>query len=51
MPSETRRIRLVIAYDGSGFHGFARQEKGQRTVQGELEAALEKLVGLSLIHI
>lgn len=36
--------RLDIAYDGSGFRGYARQE-GQRTVQGELEAALATLVG------
>ena len=31
--------RLTIAYDGSGFHGYARQPE-VRTVQGELEAAL-----------
>jgi tRNA pseudouridine38-40 synthase len=37
------KVRLDIAYDGSGFRGYARQ-KGLRTVQGELEAALEKLV-------
>ncbi|WIY83230.1 tRNA pseudouridine(38-40) synthase TruA [Propionimicrobium sp. PCR01-08-3] len=31
-----RRWRLDIAYDGSGFHGWASQE-GLRTVQGTLE--------------
>jgi tRNA pseudouridine38-40 synthase len=31
--------RLTVAYDGSPFAGWARQP-GQRTVQGELEAAL-----------
>ena len=31
--------RLDLAYDGSGFHGYARQP-GLRTVQGDLEAAL-----------
>lgn len=31
--------RLDLAYDGSGFRGYARQD-GLRTVQGELEAAL-----------
>lgn len=35
----TTRVRLDIAYDGTGFNGWARQP-GQRTVQGELEAAL-----------
>ena len=32
-------VRLDIAYDGSGFRGWAKQP-GLRTVQGELEAAL-----------
>lgn len=32
-------VRLDIEYDGSGFKGWAAQP-GQRTVQGELEAAL-----------
>lgn len=36
--------RLDLAYDGSGFRGYARQ-RGQRTVQGELEAALKRLLG------
>lgn len=35
--------RLDIGYDGSGFHGYARQ-LGLRTVQGDLEAALETLL-------
>lgn len=38
---------LRVAYDGAGFHGFARQAPGPagpiRTVQGELEAALAVL--------
>jgi tRNA pseudouridine38-40 synthase len=32
---------MVLAYDGSGFHGFARQP-GQRTVAGELARAISK---------
>lgn len=32
-------VRLEIEYDGAGFRGWARQ-RGLRTVQGELEAAL-----------
>lgn len=39
--------RLDIAYDGSGFVGYAKQT-GQRTVQGELEEALRTLVGVGV---
>ena len=37
-----RRLRLVVAYDGTPFSGFARQ-RDRRTVQGELEDALSRL--------
>jgi tRNA pseudouridine38-40 synthase len=33
------RLRLLVAYDGAGFRGFAAQP-GQRTVAGELAGAL-----------
>ncbi len=33
------RLRIDLGYDGTAFHGWARQP-GLRTVQGELEAAL-----------
>lgn len=36
--------RLQIAYDGSHFAGWAAQP-GQRTVQGEVESALERILG------
>jgi tRNA pseudouridine38-40 synthase len=36
--------RMDLAYDGSGFHGYARQP-GVRTVQGDLEAALHHHTG------
>jgi tRNA pseudouridine38-40 synthase len=36
-------VRLDIEYDGSGFKGWAKQP-GQRTVQAELEAALETVL-------
>lgn len=35
--------RLDVAYDGSGFRGYARQA-GQRTVQGEIESALTTIL-------
>jgi tRNA pseudouridine38-40 synthase len=37
-------LKLVLAYDGTGFRGFARQP-GTRTVQGELERSLARLLG------
>lgn len=36
--------RLDVAYDGTGFHGFARQ-RGLRTVQGEIEGVLARVAG------
>lgn len=38
------KYRLDLAYDGSGFRGYAKQ-LSLRTVQGELEDALARLVG------
>ena len=37
------RWRMSVAYDGSGFHGFAAQE-GQRTVAGCLAEALGRVI-------
>ncbi|MFD9098231.1 tRNA pseudouridine(38-40) synthase TruA [Streptomyces collinus] len=34
------RVRLDLSYDGSGFHGWAKQAGGRRTVQGDIEDAL-----------
>ncbi|MEU8930618.1 tRNA pseudouridine(38-40) synthase TruA [Streptomyces sp. NPDC048409] len=34
------RVRLDLSYDGSAFHGWAKQAGGKRTVQAEIEDAL-----------
>jgi tRNA pseudouridine38-40 synthase len=39
------RLRLDLAYDGAGFHGWARQP-GQATVQQAVEDALARLLAL-----
>lgn len=39
-----KRIRLDIAYDGTAFHGWAKQP-GMRTVQGTLETAITRIIG------
>lgn len=39
------RVRMTVAYLGTGFHGFAVQKSGVRTVAGELVAAIQKVVG------
>lgn len=41
---DTLRLRLDIAYDGTDFHGWARQKGDLRTVQQTIEDALS-LVG------
>jgi tRNA pseudouridine38-40 synthase len=40
----TLRVRIDLAYDGTGFHGFA-ENVGVRTVAGCLREALERVLG------
>ena len=44
------RIRLDIAYEGTGFHGWAAQP-GLRTVEGELSAALTTVLRLPSVGL
>jgi len=45
-PVEARtRVRMVVAYEGSGFKGFAAQAEGVRTVAGVLQEAAHKVLG------
>jgi tRNA pseudouridine38-40 synthase len=41
---QSPRYKLIVAYDGTGFSGSQRQANG-RSVQQELETALERLAG------
>ncbi|MFH1764150.1 MAG: tRNA pseudouridine(38-40) synthase TruA [Gemmatimonadota bacterium] len=43
-PTRERRFRLTVHYDGTYFFGWQIQAWG-RTVEGEMEAALERLTG------
>jgi tRNA pseudouridine38-40 synthase len=45
-----RALRLVIAYDGTEFHGWQVQD-GPRTVQGEVESALRVVLDESDVTI
>jgi len=42
-PASPGRLRLLVAYDGTNFHGFAAQ-RDTRTVEGVLASALEKVL-------
>ena len=44
------RLRIDLAYDGAGFHGWARQP-ALRTVQGDLESALAKVLRLPSVRV
>jgi tRNA pseudouridine38-40 synthase len=44
------RLRLDLAYDGAGFHGWARQP-GLRTVQGDLETALATVLRVDEVAV
>jgi len=47
-PTPLQRVALVIQYLGTHFHGWQRQ-KGQRTVQEEIERALSSVVNRPVI--
>ena len=36
------RLKCIVSYDGSDFHGFQVQDK-YRTVQGEIQKAIKKI--------
>lgn len=42
-----KRLKLLIAYDGTAYHGWQVQENGagQATIQGELERAFARVLG------
>jgi tRNA pseudouridine38-40 synthase len=44
MGSEVRTLKMVLQYEGTGFHGFQRQGD-KRTVQSEVESALASVFG------
>jgi tRNA pseudouridine38-40 synthase len=44
-----RRLKLVLEYDGTAYHGWQVQP-GLDTIQGRLEAALSRLAG-SPVHV
>ncbi len=43
MTETLRNLRLLVAYDGTDFRGFAHSD-GVRTVEGDLRAAIERVV-------
>ncbi|KXG74750.1 tRNA pseudouridine(38-40) synthase TruA [Thermotalea metallivorans] len=43
-----KNVKLTIEYDGTGFHGWQRQEK-ERTVQEEIEKALSKIIKKKIV--
>jgi len=45
---DVSRYALLLAYDGTRFHGYARQ-RGRRTVQGTLEETLAMLLRESIL--
>ncbi len=47
VPDVTTRYKLVVAYDGTAFRGFARQDR-QRTVAGVLTESLETITQHSI---
>jgi tRNA pseudouridine38-40 synthase len=44
LPEGAHGVRLIVAYDGTRFHGYQAQD-GQRTVQGVIEDAIAGVTG------
>ena len=45
-----KRVLLVVAYDGTGYSGFAAQKNREiRTIEGELNRALSELTGTEVL--
>lgn len=38
-----KRLKLIVAYDGTNYHGFAKQKTGVTTIQAELERAIYEI--------
>ena len=38
-----KRFKMIVAYDGTNYHGFAKQNEAI-TVQGTLEKAIQKII-------
>ncbi|HEX2273446.1 MAG TPA: tRNA pseudouridine(38-40) synthase TruA [Acidimicrobiales bacterium] len=47
----TVRVRMTLAYDGRGFHGFAAQSSEVRTVAGVVGTALERKLGQPVVLV
>lgn len=43
--NEKRRIMLVVAYEGTAYHGWQAQKSGADTIEGRLNQALRELTG------
>lgn len=46
-PSSSRRLKLIVAYDGAGFSGWQSQARGD-TIQDRIEAAFAQVLGEKL---
>ena len=46
-----RNFKVIIQYEGTKYQGWQRQDSTQNTIQGKLEAILEKMTGLEFVQV
>ena len=45
-----KRFKMIVAYDGTNYHGFAKQNEAI-TVQGTLEKAIQKITQEEVVSL
>lgn len=48
VPNRLKRVKLIVAYDGTNYHGWQVQPNGE-TIEGVLNRTLSSLLGENIV--